>query len=82
MLSSFIAEEGLGIIYLFDYYWRRARKHVVVIFYFLRCNCSALGNLRGGKNRRGLSYSCDIEKLTRAESAPQCPINLSMSLAI
>jgi hypothetical protein len=28
MLSSVIAEEGLGILYLFDYYWRRARKHV------------------------------------------------------
>jgi len=34
MLSSVISEEGLGIIYLFDYYWRRARKHVAVIFLF------------------------------------------------
>jgi len=49
MLLIVLAEEGLGIIYLFDYYWRRARKHVAVIFYFRRCNYSALGNLRGGK---------------------------------
>jgi hypothetical protein len=50
MLSSVIAEKGTGIIYLFDYYCGRARKHVAVIFYFRRCNYSALGNLRGGKN--------------------------------
>jgi hypothetical protein len=40
LLSSVIAEEGLGIIYLFDYYWRRARKHVAATFYFRRRNCS------------------------------------------
>jgi hypothetical protein len=34
MLSRVIAEEGLGVLYLFDYYWRRARKHVAVIFLF------------------------------------------------
>jgi hypothetical protein len=50
MLSSVITEEGLGIFYLFDSYWRRARKHVVVIFCFRRCNYSALRNLGGGKN--------------------------------
>ena len=50
MVSSVIAEEGLGILYLFDYYWRRARKHVAVIFYSRCCNYSALGDLRGGKN--------------------------------
>ena len=33
MLSSVIAEEGHGIIYFVDYYWRRARKHVAVIFF-------------------------------------------------
>jgi hypothetical protein len=32
MLSRVIAEEGLGILYLFDYYWRRARKHVAAFF--------------------------------------------------
>ena len=37
-LSSVITEEGLGIIYLFDYYWRRERKHVAVIFYYPCCN--------------------------------------------
>jgi len=37
-LSSVISEEGLGIIYLFDYYWRRERKHVAVIFYYPCCN--------------------------------------------
>jgi hypothetical protein len=30
MLSNAIAEEGLGIFYLFDFYWRRARKHVAI----------------------------------------------------
>jgi hypothetical protein len=34
MLSSVLAEEGLGNFYLFDYYWGRARKHVAVIFLF------------------------------------------------
>src|SRR5262249_38627181 len=57
MVSSVIAEEGLGILYLFDYYWRRARKHVAVIFYSRFCNYLSLGNLRGGKNCCGLSYS-------------------------
>jgi hypothetical protein len=33
MAPSVIPEEGLGILYLFDYYWRRSRKHVAVIFY-------------------------------------------------
>jgi hypothetical protein len=56
-LLSFIAEEGLGIIYLFDYYWRRARKHVAVIFYFRCCNYSALWNICGVKNCRGLRYA-------------------------
>jgi hypothetical protein len=28
MLSSVLAEEGLGNFYLFKLYWRRARKHV------------------------------------------------------
>jgi len=32
MLSIVLAEDGLGVIYIFDYYWRRARKHVAVIF--------------------------------------------------
>jgi hypothetical protein len=32
MFSSVIAEEGIGIFYLFDYYWLLARKHVAVIF--------------------------------------------------
>jgi hypothetical protein len=51
MVSSVITEEGLGVFYLFDYYWRRMRKHVAVIFFcFRRWNCSALRNLRGGKN--------------------------------
>jgi len=27
MLSSVVAEEGPGILYLFKLYWRRARKH-------------------------------------------------------
>jgi hypothetical protein len=30
MLSSVLAEEGLGNFYLFTLYWRRARKHVDV----------------------------------------------------
>jgi hypothetical protein len=48
MLSSVLAEEGHGIIYLFDYYWSRARKHVAVIFYFRCYNYSALRHLRSG----------------------------------
>jgi len=28
MLSSVLAEEGLGNFYLFNLYWRQARKHV------------------------------------------------------
>jgi hypothetical protein len=31
-LSSAIAEEGHGILYPFDYYWGRARKHVAAIY--------------------------------------------------
>jgi hypothetical protein len=49
LLSSVVAEEGLGIHYLFDFYWRRARKHVAVIFCFPGCNYSAESNPRGGK---------------------------------
>ena len=30
MLSSVLAEKGHGILYLFNYYWRRARKHVAI----------------------------------------------------
>jgi len=48
MLSIVLAEDGLGILYLFDYYWRRARKHVAAIFYFRCCNCAALRNLLAG----------------------------------
>ena len=38
MLSIVLAEEGPGIICLFYYYWRRARKHVEVILCFRRRN--------------------------------------------
>ena len=34
MFLVVLAEEGPGIIYLSDYYWSRARKHVAVIFIF------------------------------------------------
>jgi hypothetical protein len=47
---SVIAEEGLGIIYLFDYYWRRAQKHVVVIFIFTVPATQSWGIFTAGKN--------------------------------
>jgi len=53
MLSSVLAEEGPGIIYLFDYYWRHARKHVVVIFIFDVVTIKHRGIFAAGKIAEG-----------------------------
>jgi hypothetical protein len=41
MLSSVIAEEGLGIFYLFKLYWRQTRKHVDIA---LKLNSDSVGS--------------------------------------